>query len=296
MPTRAGLLAPRGAPSPYRDVAQRERLIRAQRLPFRAPRLRARRRLRLVSLLRALVACLGLATIGILGWQAGRFLLTDALFEISDVRVEGVDRLSPATIREAAAVEGQNLFAADLARARARVEALPGVERVHVTREWPNRIEIVVKEREPFALINAGQLYWMDAEGVILRTLSQIPVAPGPILSGVEVERMGLGTKLASDRLAQGLSFLRELHRAHGSLAALLSEVDLSRPIGVVLYTLDGIEVRVGSERWEERLARLEALLESLSERGEPVGSIDLRFQDLVVLRPRGDLRPRGGR
>ncbi len=105
---------------------------------------------------------------------------------------------------------------------------------------------------------------------------------------------MGLGTKLASDRLAQGLSFLRELHRAHGSLAALLSEVDLSRPIGVVLYTLDGIEVRVGSERWEERLARLEALLESLSERGEPVGSIDLRFQDLVVLRPRGDLHPKG--
>ena len=288
MPTRAGLLIPRGQPSPYRDLAQRRRLIRAQRLPLRAPRLRARRRVRVASVLRGIGACLGLAAVGMLGWDAWRFLLTDTRFEIAEVRVEGADHLSVGTIRNAAAVEGRNLFTLDPVRARARVEALPGVEQAHITREWPNRIAIVVKEREPFALISAGQLYWVDAKGVVLKAVPRGPVSPGPILSGVEAERIGLGTRLASDRLAQGLSFLRELHRAHAPLAALLSEVDLSGPSGLVLYTLDGVEVRLGSEGWEERLTRLEALLETLGEQDEPVGSIDLRFRDLVVLRPKG--------
>lgn len=288
MPTRAGLLSPRGQHIPYRDLAQRHRLIRAQRLPLRVPKLRARRRGWALSILRGLAACLGLGAIGALGWQTGRFLLTDARFAIADVRVEGIERVPRETIRDAAAAEGQNLFMLDLAHARARVEALPGVERAHVTREWPNRVAIVVKEREPFALLNAGGLYRVDAQGVVLEALSHPPVSPGLILSGVEAERTGPGMKLASDRLAQGFLLLRELQRAHAPLAGLLSEVDVSRPTGPVLYTLDGTEVRLGNERWEERLPRLEALLENLSERGEAIASIDLRFEDLVVLRPRG--------
>ncbi len=287
MATRAGLLLPREQASEYRDLAQRHRLIRGQRLPLFAPRLRARRRGWVVSILRALGAGLGLGAIGILGWHAGRFLLTDARFAVAEVRVEGAERLSPETIRDAAAVEAQNLFRLDLKGARSRVLALPGVERADITREWPNRVAIAVKERKPFALVNAGQLYWVDAEGAVLGPPAKAAVPPGPILSGVEAREMVPDAKHPSDRLAQGLSFLRELHRAHAPLAEVLSEVDLSRPIGLVLYTLDGIEVRIGSEAWNERLMRLEALLENLKDQGEPVGSIDLRFQGLVVLKPK---------
>jgi len=289
MPARAGLLLPRGRAPGYRDLAERDRLIRAQRLPSGAPKLRARRRARVATFVKGLGVALGLAAVGILAWQAGRFLLTDARFTVAEVRVAGLSRLSEAAIREAAGLEEQNLFRLDVAGARARLEALPGVERAHVIREWPNRIAIVVREREPFALVNAGGLHWVDAEGVVLGPLPALVVPPGPILSGVEVERMQPGARLPSDRLAQGLQFLRELHRGQAPLAEALSEVNLAQPDGLVLYTMDGIEVRLGSERWEERLARLEALLGNLSESvGAPIGSIDLRFRDLVVLKPRG--------
>ena len=36
-----------------------------------------------------------------------------------------------------------------------------------------------------------------------------------------------------------------------------ISEIDVSRPEGPVLYTLDGVEVRLGKEDWEARLGRL---------------------------------------
>ncbi len=287
MATRAGLLLPREHASPYRDLAQRRRLIRGQRLPLFAPKVRARRRGRVVSILRAVGAGLGLGALGILGWHAARFLLSDPRFAVAEIRVKGAERLTPETVRDAAAVEAQNLFRLDLKGARSRVLALPGVERADITREWPNRVAITVKERAPFALVNAGRLYWVDAEGAVLGPLVKAAVPPGPVLSGVEAGEMVSGAKLPSDRLAQGLSFLRELHRAHAPLAEVLSEVDLTRPIGLVLYTLDGIEVRMGSGAWKERLVRLEALLENLKDQGEPVGSIDLRFRDLVVLKPK---------
>src|SRR3990170_1751664 len=291
MPTRAGLLTPRGQVVPNLDLAERRRLIRGQRVPLRAPRLRARRRLRVVSILRAIGACLGLGAVGILTWQAGRFFVTDARFAVADVRVAGTERLSPELIRAAAAVEGRNLCTLDLARARALVEAVPAIERAALTRHWPNRISIVVKEREPFALVNAGRLYWVDGEGVVLGAQPRAVAPPGPVLSGVEPERMTEGgAGLSSDRLAQGLAFLRELHRSHAALGAVLSEVDVSHASGPVLYTLDGTEVRLGNEAWEERLQRLAALLENLTATGESVASIDLRFQDLIVLRPRGGL------
>jgi hypothetical protein len=77
------------------------------------------------------------------------------------------------------------------------------------------------------------------------------------------------------------------LQRTSGRLAARVSEVDLARPHGPVLYLVDGIEVRLGPDGWSDRLARLDGVLGELDARGERVASIDLRFRDQVVLTPR---------
>jgi len=58
----------------------------------------------------------------------------------------------------------------------------------------------------------------------------------------------------------------------------------MSRAEGPVLYTLDGVEVRIGKEDWEARLGRLLGVLAQLKASGETVTAIDLRFRDQVVL------------
>ena len=63
-----------------------------------------------------------------------------------------------------------------------------------------------------------------------------------------------------------------------------VSEIDVSRAEGPVLYTLDGVEVRIGKEDWEARLGRLLGVLAQLKASGETVTAIDLRFRDQVVL------------
>jgi cell division septal protein FtsQ len=48
-----------------------------------------------------------------------------------------------------------------------------------------------------------------------------------------------------------------------------------------VLYTVDGVEVRLGTEDWEERLTRLEGVLSQIAT--QDVRTVDLRFRDQVV-------------
>jgi len=50
---------------------------------------------------------------------------------------------------------------------------------------------------------------------------------------------------------------------------------------------MDGMAVWLGPDGWDERLARLDAVLGGLVEQQAPVETVDLRFRDLVVLRPR---------
>jgi cell division septal protein FtsQ len=45
-----------------------------------------------------------------------------------------------------------------------------------------------------------------------------------------------------------------------------------------------GVEVRLGSEDWDERLARLEGVLAQDSVREGAIRAVDLRFRDQVVL------------
>ena len=57
----------------------------------------------------------------------------------------------------------------------------------------------------------------------------------------------------------------------------------MSRREGPVLYTVDGVEVRLGTEDWDERLARLEGVLTQIATQAS-VRAVDLRFRDQVVL------------
>ncbi len=73
-------------------------------------------------------------------------------------------------------------FLLNLSRAKARVEAIPEVEKVQVTRQLPNRISIQINERKPVAWIASGHgpapvstwpiakdIYFIDARGILLQ-------------------------------------------------------------------------------------------------------------------------------
>jgi cell division septal protein FtsQ len=289
-PARPTLLVPRTRPGRAVDVATRETFIAKQRGRGRGLR-RLRRALRFAGagLTTALVV-LALAVTGVTGTYAIR---TTPLLAVSEVNVIGARRVPEPTVRSAAGIEpGANLLALDLAAVADRVEALPGVRRARAVRHLPNRLDIWLQEREPFALVNASgsrreaRLAWVDADGRLVGLERAGPPPLLPILSGVEAPPPDAEHPIG-DRLQLGLTLLRAVQRAGGRVVTRISEIDVERPEGPVLYTVDGAMVWLGSERWEERLARLDGVLGELEERGERVETVDLRYRDLVVLKPK---------
>jgi cell division protein FtsQ len=279
-----GLLTPRAPGREVTDLGARPAPVHGQR-PGPARRRPRRARSRWPGLARwgavAVVA-------GVLLGAAYHWLETSPRFAVTAVAVHGASRVPAERILEVAGIApGTRLWRLDPRAVAARLETIPEIRRAEVIREMPSAVTILVEERRPFTLVHAGRLHWLDEEGRALGEQREAVAPPVPVVTGLT------DTELASLRTTPGpktraaLSLIRALVRSGSALTAEISEIDMSRPEGPVLYTVDGVEVRLGEDDWEARLARLEGVLGQLTD--DDVSAVDLRFRDQVVLR-------RGGR
>ncbi|HEX9125845.1 MAG TPA: FtsQ-type POTRA domain-containing protein [Methylomirabilota bacterium] len=304
MSGHSGVLTPRGAArGGLADLAEPTVAMGDQRLH------RGRRRRRVLRLARRLGAwlCVGLLVValGAALDSVGRRLLALSPFVVERIEVVGQSLLAADEVIAASGLApGQSLFSLDARRAVAGIEALPRVRRAELVRAFPNRVTLLVEERRPFALVHSGGLrrpgdlhwpnglywpsglYWVDEQGVPLGPETRAVTLDTPVVSGVGADEVAAAAgRTPSERVAAGVALIRTLMRVQSPLLREISEVDVSRPEGPVLYMLDGVEVRIGSEDWDDRLGRLGGVLAQLRASGQRVTSIDLRFRDQVVLR-----------
>ena len=274
------LITPRMPASALGDLGQPASSVTGQRVG-RVRRRRPARRLPWRRVLTTAVAA-ALAAVAIVG--AGYWVLTTERFAVVAVEVRGASRVPPQRILEASGIHrGQNLWRIDPERVRARLEEMPEIRRADVIRELPNRVAIVVEERRPFTLVHAARLHWLDEDGRVLGDESRAVNTEVPVISGLSEEELVTMRTSPGPRARQAIALIRALLRTGSTLASEISEIDMSRAEGPVLYTQDGVEVRLGSEEWDERLARLEGVLAQVAT--QDVHGVDLRFRDQVVLR-----------
>jgi len=143
--------------------------LRARRIAVR--RAEGRRRLRFVLVGASLV------TVAVFAWAISR----SALLDLDHVRVEGIGTVSAASIRETIrSPRGTPLMDLDLQTIEAEVAALPWVESVDASREWPGTLRLDVVERVPVAAIPDGDdsFVLLDAQGVAMATAAGTPSLP----------------------------------------------------------------------------------------------------------------------
>jgi cell division protein FtsQ len=201
---------------------------------------------------------------------------------VASVEVRGVSRVPADQILAVAAIpRGSNIFKLDTLGVIGRVESLPEIRRADVVRELPNRVVISVEERRPFTLVHGGRLHWMDEEGRLLGAPPEAVAPPMPVISGLSADELASMRTSPGPKARAAIGVIRALVRSGTGLTAEISEIDMSRREGPVLYTIDGVEVRLGTEDWDERLARLEGVLTQIAT--QDVRAVDLRFRDQVV-------------
>jgi cell division protein FtsQ len=274
------LITPRAPTRALGELGQSASSVTGQRVG-RVRRRRPARRVRWLRVLATGAAALATAA-GIAG--AGYWALTTERFAVVAVEVRGASRVPPQRILEASGiVHGQNLWRIDPERVRGRLEQMPEIRRADVIRELPNRVAIVVEERRPFTLVHAAKLHWLDEEGRVLGDETRAVSTEVPVISGLSEEELVTMRTSPGPRARAAIALIRALLRTGSALASEISEIDMSRAEGPVLYTVDGVEVRLGTEEWDERLARLEGVLAQVA--SQDVHGVDLRFRDQVVLR-----------
>jgi cell division protein FtsQ len=129
-----------------------------------------------------LLAAVGIA--GIAVWA----LFGSRLLVVRVVVVTGTHMVPASEVLAAAGVEpGTPLIRVNTGQVAARVDAIRQVRSAQVTRSWPDRVLIVVRERTPALAVTApgGGFDLVDADGVIVRWSADrpadLPAYPAPV-------------------------------------------------------------------------------------------------------------------
>lgn len=126
-----------------------------------------------------------------------------SVLAVTGVEVEGNRLLSSEKVEAVAAVPtGEPLARADLDAIRERLAALPAVESVDVSRQWPDKVRIAIDEREAVAVVELdGRYRGLDASGVVFRDFDR----PPPSLPLVRVAADTRGEAMAEGAAVVGV-------------------------------------------------------------------------------------------
>ncbi len=238
-------------------------------MPYRARKAEKMDRRR-VGLLVAAV-CLGTAVLLAVGCGFYRGMTRSFFFRLTAVEVRGIQQTTEKQIIEAGGIQRHsNLLVLPVDKIRAKIEKLPWIEHAEVRRDWPGRVVITVREREPVAMANVdGALYYMDGKGVIFAGVSPADDHDFPVISGLDQE--SLTRKEPGDAVTSALQFLRYVRRNDPVLPRQnISEIAIQPDGGLIAYLADRpFPIYLGSDRMETRYYRLVKVLARLYKKKE---------------------------
>jgi cell division protein FtsQ len=186
------------------------------------------------------VAFFALAAAGIVA-AAVWVLFGSPLLVVRSVSVSGTHLVSRSEVVAASGVQlGTPLIRVNATRAAARIAAIPQVRSAQVTRSWPNRLVIVVRERTPELALPAygGGYDLVDADGVVLQRVARRP-ADLPLYPTVAPE----GALRGNPDLAAAAAVLGELP---ATLRHSVTSVSAPEADQVTLHLAGGITVLWG--------------------------------------------------
>ena len=211
-----------------------------------APRARTRRRRRAVFLALGAAAIVAVAIWALLG---------SGLFAVRSVTVTGAGAVPRAVVLRAAGIKpGTPLARLDTAAVARRVEQITQVQSAQVSRDWPDSVTIVIRERTPVLAVASGDGFALiDRSGVVLGHASRRPA--GMVL----FTAADPGSLHGSPAVGAAVTVLRQLPP---SIRRLVRAVAAPSPDAVTLSLRGGITVIWGgTDRSAAKAAELKSLM-----------------------------------
>jgi cell division protein FtsQ len=218
------------------------------------------------------------------------------IFHVERINVRGNHRLSSGEVMSLVSdLRGQSILEIDLEEWRRALLDSPWVADASLRRTLPSTVDIIILERAPLGIgrIN-GSLYLVDDRGTIIDEYGpnyadlDLPIIDG--LSGAPGDET---TNVFRAMLARRLLDAVKVQ----NLAGRISQIDVADARNaVVLLDDDPTQLRLGNERFVERLQSYFELAPALREQVPAMDYVDLRFDERVYVRPSKDRPPSAGK
>lgn len=209
--------------------------------------------------------------------QTLRYLMDPARLPIRTIRIENEFRhLDRAALQRTlgAAVDG-SFFGVDLKQVRDAALSLPWVAEAQVTRVWPDRLLVKVREQVPVASWNGKGL--MNPEGEVFYP------------EGAQRLKLPLHFRGPEGKAAEMLAFYHRVQPGFRARDLRIRKVELDRRGEWRLGLDGGLAIVVGRERKNFRIERLLGVYAVLNQEKRSMERIDLRYEQGFAVRWRGE-------
>ena len=181
-----------------------------------------------------------MAGFGVVGFIVYKALGRSDFFQITATNIQGCRRTTKNLILELSGVDvHSNLLALDTRKVKAGIEGHEWIESAEVTRDWPNRLTIVIKERLPVAIVSLEKgLFYLDQNGVAFAQVLPPEDMDYPIITGMKREEWP--RTLKDSQLGEALQFIKYAGQGSSILPKQnISELHVDGAENITLYLVD---------------------------------------------------------
>lgn len=224
------------------------------------------------------------------GYRAVAVVAGLEIFRIDQINVRGNHRLSSGEVLAMLEnLRGRSVLTVDLAEWRRALLSSPWVADASLRRTLPSTVDVVIHERAPLGIGRIdGALFLVDDRGAVIDEYGpnyadlDLPIIDGLLATGEA--QADLYRALLARRLLDALRVR--------NMASQISQIDVSDSRNaVVLLEGDPTLIRLGNERFVERLQSYRELAPALREQVPAIDYVDLRFGERVYVRPARERR-----
>ena len=189
------------------------------------------------------ISLLVLIGAGFLARVVYRNLCHNDFFQITTMKIDGNRIVSKEQIRTLSKVDiHSNLLAINISQVRSLLESHPWIAGVDVNRDWPNRLVITVREKQPVALLNRESgLFYLDDRGQTIAAPGQYQDLDYPVITGLERYSFNPAeTNRTPEILRDAMQLLKLASRNNSFLPEQnISEIHITEKGTMLLYLLE---------------------------------------------------------
>lgn len=184
-----------------------------------------------------------------------------------------------------------NLFAVNLRQISEKLASQPSIDKVTVSRILPDVIQVNIVERIPRAfLYNSNSQWIVDSGGIVMESKSCVNLRRNlPVITGFKVDNPPLTPGQDMPQLKQALDMIMTVVKKYPEIKII--KVSLSTPREIQMsFLASSADVPLCAifprSKIDEKMAVLRDTLRQRRATNNPAVTIDLRFEDQVILKP----------